>query len=138
MQQQETMMIRNVWIKKAFGLCALAALFLASAADAVPSNRWRLQFSGASQSAGTIVLRFSPVGGESFDVEIGVPNDTSENSVARLVVAVLKEKLPSEGYQVERDDGEDVLIRRRRGAADFDLEIVSDSVEHVRINPDRE
>jgi hypothetical protein len=39
---------------------------------------------------------------------------------------------------VERDDGKDVLIKARHGAANFDLTIVSNSVEHVRINPDRE
>ena len=131
-------MTQNVWASRTLCFCALAAVFFAGAADAASSNRWRLQFSGASQSAGTIVLRFTPIGGESFDVEIGVPNDQSENNVAQLVVGVLKEKLPSEIYQVERDDGEDVLIRRRRGAANFDLEIVSNNVEHVRINPDRE
>ena len=93
---------------------------------------------GRSRSTQRVSWRFSPVGGESFDVSIGVPNNTSENSVARLVVSVLKEKRRAEIYQVERDDGEDVLTRRRRGAADFDVEVVSEDVEHVRINPDRE
>jgi hypothetical protein len=39
---------------------------------------------------------------------------------------------------LERDDGEDVLIKKKWGAADFEIEIVEVSVDGVRINPDRE
>jgi hypothetical protein len=47
-------------------------------------------------------------------------------------------QLPRDAYHVERDDGEDVLIKKRHGAANFGLKIVSNSVKHVRINPQRE
>ncbi len=117
---------------------SILALAFCATADANPSNKWRLQFSGDAKSSGVIELKFEPVGGDAFTVKVDVPDNTSENHVAKVVVETLKAKLPSDGYHVERDDGEDVLIKARHGAANFDLKIVSNTVEHVRINPDRE
>ena len=116
----------------------LLAMVVSAAALAHPSNKWRLQFSGGSHSDGEIVLQFSPKGGEAFTVHIPVPADESENAVAKIVTRVLREKLPSDAFHVERDDGEDVLIKKKHGAANFDLIVVFNSVKHVRINPDRE
>ena len=109
-----------------------------SLASASPSNKWRLQFSGKSHSAGEIVIELTPVGGEPIVVTINVPDDTSENAVAKHVVRTLRESLPDDAFHIERDDGEDVLIKKRHGAANFDLQIVFNSVKHVRINKDRE
>ena len=114
------------------------ALVVSALAFAHPSNKWRLQFSGGSHSDGEIVLQFSPKGGDAFTVHIPVPADESENAVAKTVTKVLRDKLPSDAFHVERDDGEDVLIKKKHGAADFDLMVVFNSVKHVRINPDRE
>ena len=116
----------------------LLTMVVSAAAFAHPSNKWRLQFSGGSHSDGEIVLQFSPKGGEAFTVHIPVPADKSENAVAKIVTRVLREKLPSDAFHVERDDGEDVLIKKKHGAANFDLIVVFNSVKHVRINPDRE
>jgi len=114
------------------------ALAICTTALAKPSNKWRVEFSGGSRSAGVIVFELTPIGGNQITVTIDVPNDTSENHVAKLVTETLKTKLPADAYHVERDDGEDVLIKKRHGAADFDLIVVSNTVEHVRINLDRE
>ena len=81
---------------------ALAAL----AASASPSNKWRLEVSGGAESDGTIVLRVSPEGGEALESKIEVANGTGENSVAKVLVRVLRADLPKEVYRVERDDGE--------------------------------
>lgn len=116
----------------------LLTLIVSATALAHPSNKWRLQFSGGSHSDGEIVLQFSPQGGEPFTVHIPVPADKRENAVAKIVTTVLREKLPADAFHVERDDGEDVLIKKRHGAANFDLMVVFNSVKHVRINPDRE
>jgi hypothetical protein len=117
---------------------SIVALAVCATALANPSNKWRLQFSGSARSAGVIVLKLSPVAGDPITVEIEVPDNTSENHVAKIVTETLQQQLPSDGFHVERDDGEDVLIKKRHGTANFDLAIVSNSVEHVRINPDRE
>lgn len=119
-------------------VASIFAVAICASALASPSNKWRLQFSGKAQSDGVIVLKLSPVGGTPITVEIQVPDNTSENGVAKVVTKSLKKQLPSDGYHVERDDGEDVLIKAKRGAANFDIEIVSNTVEHVRINPDKE
>jgi hypothetical protein len=58
--------------------------------------------------------------------------------VAKVGVKRLKEQLPKDAFHVERDDGEDVLIEKRHGAAYFDIKIISNSVDHVRINPEKE
>lgn len=119
-------------------LSAFLLLAAAVTAEASPSNKWRLQFSGGAESAGTIVLRFSPEGGTPIEATIDVKDGTGENGVAAAVVESLKAQLPKDGYHVERDDGEDVLVKKHSGAADFDLEIVSNTVKGVRINPDKE
>lgn len=118
----------------------LAALLMAAslAASASPSNKWRLQFSGGADSDGLIVLRITPKGGSPIDAEVQVGKGTGENAVAKTTVEALKAQLPKEAYHVERDDGEDVLIKKRHGAANFDVEVVSNTVKGVRINPDRE
>ena len=101
------------------------------------SNNWRLQFSGGAYSDGVIVLELTPMC-EPINVSIDVADGTSENGVAKVVVNTLKAQLPKDGFHIERDDGEDVLIKKRQSAANFDLKIVSNSVDHVRINPQRE
>ena len=116
----------------------LSLLLAAVTAEASPSNKWRLQFSGGANSDGTIVLRVSPEGGTPIEASIDVKDGTGENAVAKTVVKGLKAQLPEDGFHVERDDGEDVLVKKKHGAANFDLEIVSNSVKGVRINPEHE
>ncbi|MGD2129894.1 MAG: hypothetical protein PVJ33_15005 [Lysobacterales bacterium] len=116
----------------------LLLLLLALSAAASPSNKWRLQFSGGADSDGTIVLKLTPEGGEAIATEIFISDGTGENAVAKAVVKGLKARLPGDIYHVERDDGEDVLIKRHHGEKNFDVEIISNAVRGVRINPDRE
>lgn len=122
------------------GRWMLAALLLVAiaAAQASTSNKWRLQFSGGADSDGVIVLRITPKGGEAITAEIAIKDGTGENNVAKTVVNGLKEQLPKEHYHVERDDWEDVLIKKHHGDENFSVEIVSNTVKGVRINPDRE
>ena len=124
----------------AFMRCALAVLLVsaAAAAQARDSNKWRLEFSGGADSDGVIVLRITPRGGEPITAEIPIADGTGENKVAKTVVNGLQQQLPQDRYHVERDDGEDVLIKKRFGEENFSVEIVSNSVKGVRINPDRE
>jgi hypothetical protein len=110
----------------------LLTLLWAGNAIAEPSNKWRIEFSGGARSNGAIVLRVTPVGGTGTDVEILIPADAGENRVASLVRDGLYAAL-GKGYHVERDDGEDVLVKRRRPTPDFDLVLVSNSVEGVRM-----
>lgn len=116
----------------------LALLTAAVTAQASPSNKWRLQFSGGANSDGTIVLLISPEGGTPIEASIAIKKGTGENSVAAAVVKGLKAQLSKDHFKVERDDGEDVLIKKKYGAPDFDVTIVSNDVKGVRIAPEHE
>ena len=116
----------------------LLALSLAGAAQASTSNKWRLQFSGGADSDGTIVFLVTPKGSAEERYSVDIEDGRSENGVAKDVVSALREQMPEDHYHIERDDGEDVLIKRRRGTANFGIEIESNTVEGVRINRDKE
>lgn len=123
-----------------FVIAALAVLALAasSLAQALPlENKWRLQFSGNARSDGTLVLTITPGGGEPVTVPIEVASGTRENRVAKRVVEVLREAIGAD-YKVERDDGEDVLVKRRLGRDRFNVTVVSNTIRGVRLNLDQE
>ncbi len=120
-----------------FLFLTLSLLIATQLAVASTSNKWRLQFSGGANSDGTIVIRLSPQEGDALEASIDIEYGRSENGVAKDVVAGLKEQV-GERFHVERDDGEDVLIKKRRGNSNFGVEVVSNSVKGVRINIDRE
>ena len=75
-------------------------------------------------------------------MKIAVPLESAagENRVAKTIVNAMKEQLPKEDYHVERDDGEDVLIKKRHGTSHhkFVVEIVSNTVDGVRMTLDKE
>lgn len=117
---------------------ALSLLLLAGLAQAAPlENKWRLQFSGNAESGGTLVLAFTPKDGAATEVRVEVEDGTSENGVARRVREALREAI-GEDYRVEVDDGEDVLVKRRWGRPRFNVELVDNSVDGVRLNLDQE
>ena len=122
----------SIGFRRRLPALVLLTLLAVGSAMAEPSNKWRIEFSGGARSNGAIVLRVTPVGGTATDVEILIPADAGENRVAALVRDGLFAAL-DKGYRVERDDGEDVLVKRRRNIPDFDLILVSNSVEGVRM-----
>ena len=116
------------------GLALLSTLAFASA-DV--ENKWRLQVSGDAESAGQITLAIAPQDEEAITVTVAIADDTDENAVAAALVNELKLSL-GDLYQVERDDGEDVLIKRQPGEKKFSVAVVENTVRGVRINPDEE
>ena len=117
----------------------LAAGYAAvSQADASTSNKWRIEFDGGANSDGEIVFRVTPEGGEPIDVNTLVDDGTGENRVASKVRDAFREQLPDGAYHVEKDDGEDVLVKRRGDTPDFSMELVSSSVKSVDIDIERE
>jgi hypothetical protein len=114
------------------GLCAFAAL----PASAAGSNKWRLQFSGAAESAGELVLEIVPAGEAPVRVTVAIERNDGENRVARKVKTAI-DRQAGRWVDAELDDGEDVLVKRhffRR----FSIALVSSTVEDVRIGFDRE
>lgn len=108
------------------------------AIDANDSNKWRLQVSGGAESDGVIVITVTTADSQSIVTEIGINKGTGENHVARRIVRGLESQLPGDRFHVERDDGEDVLIKRKLGEGAFDVNVNSNTVKGVRINRDRE
>jgi hypothetical protein len=116
------------------GLLALAA----SPVRAGSSNKWRIEVSEGANSDGEIVFQVTPEGGEAIEVRVAVEDGTRENKVARTISDAFESQLPSDDYHVEVDDGEDVLVKKKRGAENFDLSLVSSTVKSVRIDIEKE
>jgi len=98
------------------------------------SNKWRMSVSGGAKSDGNIVLKITPKEGEPVTATVAIANKTGENDVAKALVKGLKAQLSKDLYHIERDDGEDVLLKRKMGKPDFGVEIVSNDVAKVRLS----
>ena len=119
-------------------LATMALVMLPMAACATPlENKWRLQFSGDAESSGTLVLAITPQDRNSRRIEVAIPEGTGENRVARTVRDALRQAI-GEDFKVEVDDGEDVLVKRRLGRPRFNVAVVSNDVDGVRLNLDQE
>lgn len=126
-------------MNRIFGVVAVVLVLAVSAtASAKPSDQWQLELSGSAHSNGEIVIRLSPIGSDPIEVTAQIAEGTSENMVAQALVDAMRLQLSHEVFRVDRVDGEDVMIKKAHGAADFDLQVISNSVEHVKISPDRE
>ncbi len=112
------------------------SLSMAAPAFASKSNKWRLQFSGAAESAGEMVLEIVPSGRAPVRVSVLIERNDGENRVARKVKTAI-DRQAGKWVDAELDDGEDVLVKRhffRR----FSIALVSSTVKDVRINFDHE
>lgn len=111
--------------------CVLGAL-LATSAFASPSSKWRIKCNHTAKQDGTVVLRLTPVDRAPTDIEIDIPKGTGENKAARLIRDAIK-KVMSDDYKTETDDGEDVLVKKRSGRPNLDIEIVSNSAKGLTL-----
>ena len=109
----------------------LLALF-AVGAQAEPSKKWRIKLNHRVDNDATVVFRISPVGGTPIDVETKIPAGTGENAVAKMLRDSFKASL-GEGYHVETDDGEDVVIKRRKDTPEFELALQSSNAVGLTI-----
>lgn len=116
----------------------LLALLVAAPTFAKPSNKWRVEMDGRAKVDGEIELSIAQGGGEPTVVVIAIPKGTSENAAARIARDRLREVFGKDVYQVEVDDGEDVLIKAKRGTRDFDLVLVRNTADGLRLDLERE
>lgn len=115
----------------------LLALCAAAPAFAAGSNKWRLEFSGAAESAGELVLEIAPEGREPVRVTVAIERNDGENRVARKVKTAI-DRQAGRWVDAELDDGEDVLVQRRWFKPRVLIVLVSTTVKDVRINFDQE
>ena len=117
------------------GVLLFCALFALPAA-ARDSNKWRLQFSGAAESAGQMVFEIVPNGKAPVLVTVPIERNDGENRVARKVKSAI-DRQAGQWVDAELDDGEDVLVKRHF-FRQFSIVLVSSTVKDVRINFDTE
>ena len=105
---------------------------------ASPSNKWRIQLSGQAKVEGEMELALTPKDGIATNVVIAVPQRTSENRAAAMIRDAFRAKFGKDVYNSEVDDGEDVLVKARGSTRDFDLVVVRNTAEGLRISLDKE
>ncbi len=121
-------------------VCAAAiagAMIPLALADSATSNKWRVELDHTAQSDGSIVLQVAPKNGAAIEAEARIPKGNSENQIAQAVRDSLEVAL-GKGYEVEVDDGEDVLIKAKGKTKPFEMKLVSSSVTGVEIELERE
>ena len=117
---------------------ATAVLLLACAGLAhAGSNKWRLQVSGGAEEAGTIAFVIVLDDGQRLPVSVDIAEGTGENAIAKHIRDAVRAQAAA-CCQAEVDDGEDVLVKRKRGQPDFDIVEIQAGVQGVRITRDRE
>lgn len=114
-----------------------ASVAAASIGDGPLSNKWRLEFSGAAESAGELVLRLTPRGRPPVLVRVPIERNDGENRVARKVKTAI-DRQAGRWVDAELDDGEDVLVKRTLFRPRLSILLVSSTVKAVRIRFDRE
>jgi len=118
-------------------VAAIGIGMITTLAQADPAGKWRVGFNGYTGNDGTIVLRINPEGGTPVDVETKIPAKTGPNTVAKAVRDSLRVSL-GEGYHVETDDGEDVIVGKTGKTPKFEVTLVSMSLTNLSIGIERE
>lgn len=141
------MNIRNRLIAAA--LLAFSASALAQ--DAVPapaaapaaeaplkySNKWRIKFRGEAKSDGVLVFRMAQKGREPVQVSIAVKDGTNDDNIADLAEDALQKAFPRD-FNIEVDDGEDLLVKLAFWEGRSSLQLVSNDVRGLKIRIVRE
>ena len=111
---------------------AITLVAATSTAQADPATKWRIQFANYTNNDGTITFHVAPEGGTAVDVESKVSKGSGATTVARTVKDSLKAKL-GDGYDVETDDGQDVIVRAEPKTPKFDLTLAGSTVAGLSV-----
>ena len=101
------------------------------------SNKWRVEVSEGAKSDGTILFRVTPKDGQPVDVPVAIKDGTGENHVARTIRDAFRATLDQDAFHSETDDGEDVLLKKRKGP-NFELKLIESDVKAVRIHVEKD
>ena len=102
------------------------------------SNKWRIEVSEGAKSTGNMLFRVTHKDGPSFDVDVGITEGARENKVAATIRDAMRVQLPGDAFKIEKDDGEDVLVKARGDTTRFSIVLISNNVKSVRIRLDKE
>jgi hypothetical protein len=118
-------------------LATIGLATIATIAQADPTGKWRIEFGDRADNNGVLTLRVSPEGGAPVDVETTIPAKSGPDRVARTVRDSLRVSL-GDGYHVETDDGEDVVIKRRGKTPKFELTLANSTLTGLQVKINRE
>jgi hypothetical protein len=110
---------------------------VALADDLKLSNKWRVEVSETARSDGTIVFRVTPKDGTPTDVTVAIKDGRGENNIADDIRDAFRATLDKNEFHSETDDGEDVLLKKRKGPT-FELKLVESTVKATRLNVEKE
>lgn len=102
-----------------------------------PARTWRLAFDDSADSDGTVSFRVWPGDESPIHVDVPVLKGQSENQIARAARDALGTRL-GQRYAVEVDDGEDVLVKAKRGTPAFTVELLRDTALDLDVRVKRE
>jgi hypothetical protein len=102
------------------------------------SNSWRIEVSEGANSDGEFVFHVTPKGGQTQVVTVKVDDGESEDHVARTIKRAFEQQLDTSRYDIEMDDGEDVLVKKDLTEPRFALVVISSSVKSVRLRLQKE
>ena len=114
------------------------------ASSAAPAEKLRytddysISVNEDAESDGEIVFRLTPKGGTAQDVKVAIKKGTSENNVAGEIKKAFVAQIGTKDYNIEMEDGENVIIERSMGAKDYSLVLVSSTVKGVTVKVHRD
>jgi hypothetical protein len=117
---------------------ATVATAATPARDLSYSNAWRIEVSEGANSDGEFVFNVTPKGAATQVITVKIDDGTSEDHVARVIKRAFEKQLDTSKYDIEMDDGEDVLVKKDLTEPVFALEIVSSTVKSVRLHLQKE
>jgi hypothetical protein len=139
--------MRSLQIALAGAALLAASLALAQAPTAAPTapteklsytDDYRISVDDDANSDGEIVFRVTTKDGATKDVTVAIKKGTNENSVASAIKKAFVEQLGAKNYNIEMEDGENVIIERSGGKGDTSLVLVSNSVKNVGVKVHRD
>jgi len=116
----------------------------AAATPAAPTEKlrytddYRIAVDEDAESDGEIVFGLTPKGGTTQDVKVAITKGTSENNVAGEIKKAFVAQIGTKDYNIEMEDGENVIIERSMGAKDYSLVLVSSTVKGVTVKVHRD
>ena len=116
----------------------LMLVCLSAPALAERSNKWRIEVNEAAQASGEVELSFTPSGAEATTVVVPIPASTDEDTAAALIRAAISQRFGEGVYATEIDDGEDVLVKAGASTPDFDLVLVRNTADGLKLDLERE
>jgi len=139
--------MRSLQIALAGTALLATSIALAQAPAAAPTasteklsytDDYRISVDDDANSDGEIVFRVTNKDGTTKDVTVAIKKGTNENSVAGAIKKAFVEQIGTKDYNIEMEDGENVIIERSGGKGDTSLVLVSNSVKNVDVKVHRD